>query len=350
MVCVVNLERVNELGGCRLLQKKKFLSIVVPCFNSGEQLEKLVDEIRIAAMTLSTDFEVILVDDCSVDQTWEIIEQIEARFDEVVGLRISRNSGQHFALARGIQAASGKIVVTIDDDGQNPSSGIPTLLQALLARDLDLIYGVPERKSQSRSRGFLGTSFRHIISWVSGYKIMLLQTNFRAFYTDLFDIGTVDLGNSISLDGVLLAKTGRVGAVSVAHRSRADGRSGYSIGKLLNLGTSVFAFLSTRVLRGLFVVGIGFSAVAVIASAVYGVLALANSDRFPGFASLAVIVLLTFSLQTAILGTIGIFLSRLIDALSNSGAAMAQSSQEIRDREELRQEITRRIQKTNLSD
>lgn len=330
------------------MRKEILVSIIVPCFNSGDQLKNLVAEIRQAVTTLTTKFEIVLVDDFSADRTWEIIAQTAADFKEVVGVRISRNSGQHFALARGVQAASGKIVVTLDDDGQNPPSEIPILLRAFLASDLDLIYGVPEKKSQSISRRFLGTTFRHLIAWISGYKTMRLQTNFRVFYSDLFSKGINDFGNSVSLDGVLLAKTGRVGTASVSHDSRAGGQSGYSIKKLLRLGTSVFAFLSTRVLRGLFVVGIGFSGIAVIASAVYGLIALVNSDRFPGFTSLAVIVLLTFALQTAILGTIGIFLSRLIDALSNSGAAMAQSSQEIRDREELRQEVGIELQKRNF--
>lgn len=330
------------------MRKEILISIIVPCFNSGDQLKNLVAEIRQAVTTLTTRFEIVLVDDCSADRTWEIIAQTEADFNEVVGVRIAQNSGQHFALARGVQAASGKIVVTLDDDGQNPPSEIPILLRAFLASDLDLIYGVPEKKAQSINRRFLGTTFRYLIAWISGYKTMRLQTNFRVFYSDFFFKETNDFENFTSLDSVLLAKTGRVGTATVSHDSRAGGQSGYSIKKLLRLGTSVFAFLSTRVLRGLFVVGIGFSGIAVIASAVYGLVALVNSDRFPGFTSLAVIVLLTFALQTAILGTIGIFLSRLIDGLSNSGAAMAQSSQEIRDREELRQEIGIELQKRNF--
>ena len=119
------------------------VSVVIPVFNAESSLEDLYSQLIPAMEARTESFEVIMVEDCSGDSSWDIIMKLTDRDSRVQGIRLSRNYGQHNALLCGIRAASYDTIVTMDDDLQNPATEIHVMLDKL-AEGYDVVYGVPQ--------------------------------------------------------------------------------------------------------------------------------------------------------------------------------------------------------------
>lgn len=122
------------------------LSAVIPVFNSGRVLPELVARLEPVLREAAEDFELILVNDGSDDDSWAAIAELASAHPWVRGLDLMRNAGQHNALLCGIRAARHELIVTLDDDLQNPPEEIPALLDELREKGLDVVYGTPHRE------------------------------------------------------------------------------------------------------------------------------------------------------------------------------------------------------------
>ena len=127
------------------------VSVVVPVFNGAETVAEVVSRSREVLAECAARHEFILVNDGSHDSSWERIVELASAAGDVRGIDLSRNCGQHNALLAGIRAARCDLVVTIDDDLQNPPEEIPKLLRSL-GPDCDVVYGVPISKQQGFGR------------------------------------------------------------------------------------------------------------------------------------------------------------------------------------------------------
>src|SRR5262245_28272190 len=127
------------------------LSAVVPVYNSEPMVATLIQRLVAALTPLAERFEIVLVNDCSRDGSWKAIEAIAAQDPRVRGIDLMRNYGQHNALLAGLRAATGEVIVTLDDDLQNPPEEIPKLL-ARLREGADVVYGYPEKESHGLLR------------------------------------------------------------------------------------------------------------------------------------------------------------------------------------------------------
>ena len=143
------LSRVKEE---RVKGLVKGVSVVIPVYNSEQSLEPLFARIQSVLEGEGLEFEVILVDDGSADQSWQVIRSLAANSTKVLGLRMLRNYGQHNALLCGIRQARHAVVVTMDDDLQNPPEEIPGLL-ARMEEGFDVVYGTPNKDKHGFLRG-----------------------------------------------------------------------------------------------------------------------------------------------------------------------------------------------------
>ena len=123
----------------------RFISVVVPVYNSELILPELVKRLEPALTSLSVRFEVVFINDGSRDQSWKVIQELSRSFPWVRGINLMRNYGQHNALLCGIRAARFDIIVTMDDDLQHPPEELPKLL-ARMDEGLDVVYGFPEHQ------------------------------------------------------------------------------------------------------------------------------------------------------------------------------------------------------------
>ena len=107
------------------------ISFVIPCYRSEKTLPDVVDEIKTTMATIGHEFEIILVNDCSPDKTFEVIKTLASENDNILGIDLAKNFGQHCALMAGMRHTSGDVVVCLDDDGQTPADEVGKLLDKL---------------------------------------------------------------------------------------------------------------------------------------------------------------------------------------------------------------------------
>jgi len=209
------------------------VSVVVPVFNSAASLDELCERIAttLDAADEVSEWELILVNDGSRDESWERVVELGTEHREVRGLDLTRNWGQHNALLAGIHDARHELVVTLDDDLQNPPEEIPSLLKAVSGA-VDLVYGRPIAKRHARMRRIASRAVRGVVTTITFGRIPTYVSGFRAFRAALLDDVDREQGNTFVLDILLARAAGGIAAVDVRHDPRRYGRSNYSLGEL----------------------------------------------------------------------------------------------------------------------
>ncbi|GAA3798903.1 glycosyltransferase family 2 protein [Sphaerisporangium flaviroseum] len=270
--------------------------------------------------------EVILVDDGSPDDTWEVAAELARGVEGVRAIRLSRNYGQHNALVAGVREAECEVVVTMDDDLQHPPEQIPLLLATLEGDRLDLVYGVPREEEHGVLRSFASRSVKAGMSGALGVHGARTISAFRAFRTRLRD-GFADLsGPHASIDVALSWTTTRVGAVTVHMNERSQGQSNYTPRLLARHAVNMLVGYSTAPLRAAsylgFLVGV-FG--LVLGGAVLWRFAVGDTT-VPGFTTIASMVALFSSAQLVAMGVLGEYVGRI------HGSGMGRPAYVVRER------------------
>ena len=284
------------------------VSVVVPVYRSINTLGPLVE--RVHQSLGGHDFEIVFVDDGSPPDTWVEVSRLARSSTTVRGIRLSRNSGQHSALLAGVRAAQGSIVVTIDDDLQNPPEEIPKLIEKI-SEHIDLVYGNPKHIAQSWWRRWSSVTIRRFMGSVLNADNVRDSSSFRAFKTSLRDGFSADLGPSVSLDALLSWATTRSTSVEVEHAPRTDGKSHFNFRRLLRFAVDTVTGYSTAPLQAVLLVGFltALFGLGVFTWVVARSLFLERS--VPGFAFLAAIITIFSGVQLMTLGVIGEYLARM---------------------------------------
>ncbi len=286
------------------------LSIVIPVYRSAATLQTLTKRLMAVLDGMGMRYEIIFVDDGSPDDSWEVLQRIHATFPElIVVVQLMRNFGQHNALMCGFRHCRGRYIVTMDDDLQNPPEEIPTLLKAIQMQDLDLVYGSYGSKKHNSWRN-VGSRVVNIFFRLV-FRTSVTVTSFRVIRRSLLEtIFSYNL-NYTFIDGLLAWNTQRIAEVPVEHHPRADGRSGYSLAKLVTLAFNLFTNFSLLPLQ----VVSGLGVIAALSGFVLGVYFLIlhylTQITVPGYASLIVTILVLGGIQLLSLGVMGEYLGRL---------------------------------------
>jgi glycosyltransferase involved in cell wall biosynthesis len=158
------------------------LSVVIPLYNSAEILPHLLDRLEAALPRVASEYEIILVNDGSRDETWARVQEQLPKRSRVVALNMMRNYGQHNALLAGIRLARYALCVTMDDDLQNPPEEIPKLLAAL-APEVDVVYGAPMREQHNLARDLASRVTKLVLSRSMNVAAAEQVSAFRLFRT-----------------------------------------------------------------------------------------------------------------------------------------------------------------------
>jgi undecaprenyl-phosphate 4-deoxy-4-formamido-L-arabinose transferase len=288
------------------------LSIVVPVYKS----ERLVPELarRIAgAMRRQTEiaaYEVILVNDCSPDRSWEMIEQACELYPNVRGVNLRRNSGQHNAIMAGVRHASGAIIVIMDDDLQHAPEDIGKLYANILEGH-DLCYAAFSDPKHARWK-LIGSMFRDLTARaLLGVPRGIRISSFKAMTADIAREVARYEGPFPYVDGLALMATRNVANVDLEHHRRPDGRGNYGLRESIFLWTKVAMNFSVLPLRLASWLGFGFAALGFLFAVflIFQQLAF-NRIPVPGWASLVVVILIVGGVQLLALGAIGEYLGR----------------------------------------
>jgi glycosyltransferase involved in cell wall biosynthesis len=286
------------------------LSVVVPVYNSESSLRELVARLQPVLQWLAEKHELILVNDGSRDDSWRVIEELASRHDWIRGIDLMRNYGQHNALLCGIRAARHDIIVTMDDDLQNPPEEIPKLLDKL-AEGYDAVYATPEIMQHG--------CFRNLASWITkialqssmGMETARNVSAFRAFRASLRDAFASYRSPFVSIDVLLTWGTSRFGAVRVDHQPRLAGQSNYTFRKLVAHALNMMTGFSTLPLQVASLTGFGFTLFGIVLLAYVFVRYVIEGGSVPGFPFLASMIAIFSGAQLFALGVIGEYLARM---------------------------------------
>ena len=286
------------------------VSVVVPVFNSAATLEELGRRLIRSLREIEPAFEIILVNDGSRDESWEKIKALAAAHPEISGIDLMRNYGQHNALLQGIKAARGNVIVTVDDDLQNPPEEIARLLAAIAA-GADVVYGVPGKTRHALWRRASSNLIRLLLRSALGRAPAQNVSSFRAFRASLKESFRYYHGPSVVIDVPLSWGTDRFAAVEVRHDQRREGRSNYNFSHLLGHAFSVVTGFSVLPLKIVSLLGFGFTGLGILILAYVVGRYLALGYSLPGFPFLASIVSIFSGAQLLVLGVMGSYLARL---------------------------------------
>jgi glycosyltransferase involved in cell wall biosynthesis len=286
------------------------ISVVIPVYRSEATLRELVRRLEAVLEAVSDDFELVLVNDCSPDRSWELICELARQYSWIRAINLMRNYGQHNALLCGIRAATGGVIVTMDDDLQHPPEEIPKLL-AELDRGFDVVYGTPEREEHSLFRNIASVTTKIALQNVMGAQIARRVSAFRAFRREVTAAFTHYDGYFVSIDVLLTWGTNRFSAIPVRHQARAGGVSGYTFRKLLTHAMNMMTGFTTVPLQIASWVGFGFTFFSLLMFLYVLARYFVSGNPVPGFPFLASIIGLFAGAQLFALGIIGEYLARM---------------------------------------
>ena len=309
MNCCLNIKEWKQM---------KKVSFVIPCYRSEHTLPHVVTEINEKMRTLDQyEYEIILVNDCSPDNTIETIRQLCREHSNIKGISFARNFGQHSALMAGLRHSCGDYVVCLDDDGQTPADQVDRLLNKL-EEGYDAVYAKYEHKHHSVFRN-MGSRVNERMTRV------MLEKPAELYVSSYFAVRRFVVEDMIRYEnsypyviGLVLRATKNITNVVVDHRDREEGTSGYTLKKLLGLWFNGFTAFSVKPLRIATCIG-GISAVAGFLYGIYTIIKRLVNPAVPmGFSSTMAALVFFGGMIMLMLGLIGEYIGRIYISLNNS--------------------------------
>lgn len=232
------------------MKNNKKLSIVIPVYNGSKSIFKLVDLLISSINSTEIQTEIVLVNDCSTDNSEEICSKIFQKYPTQVRFySLAKNVGEHNTVMAGLNMCSGDWAIIMDDDFQNPISEVIKLMDFTIQNDFDVVYTYYGKKQHNFFRN-IGSKFNGLFANILLSKPKdLYLSSFKSISRFLIDeIIKYDLPYPY-IDGLILRTTSNIGKVKVAHIKRELGESGYTLKKLISLWLQMFTNFSVVPLR-----------------------------------------------------------------------------------------------------
>ena len=287
-------------------------SVVIPVYRGAETLPALVARLEPVLSRLADRFEVILVNDCSPDESWQVITQLVSQFPWVRGINLMRNFGQHNATLCGVRDASYEVIITMDDDLQHPPEEIPTLLEEL-EKGYDVVYGAPRQLPQGFFRNILTRIIKILLARIMGIPSVRNISAFRVFRTSLREAFTSFSSPTLTLDVLLSWGTTRFSSVPVRIET-PEKRSNYRFFMLVRVALLILTGYSTAPLRLASWIGFIMTLFGVGVFAYVSIIYLVQGS-LPGFPFLASIISLFGGTQLFALGILGEYMARMFERI-----------------------------------
>ena len=296
------------------------ISFVIPCYRSQATLPSVIREIQETMEGLRQyTYEVVLVNDCSPDDTFETIRELCRENANMTGINLAKNFGQHSALMAGFHQIKGDIVVCLDDDGQTPAGEVGKLLEGI-EKGADVVYAKYAHKHHSGFRNW-GSHVNELMT-----RVMLGKPK-DLYVSSYFAARRFVVDEMIKYEypypyviGLVLRTTKNIINVEVNHRDRLEGTSGYTLGKLLNLWFNGFTAFSVKPLRIATVTGAGCA----LLGFAYGIYTIIKKifinppGLVTGFSALMSVLVFMGGMLMLMLGLVGEYMGRMYISMNRS--------------------------------
>jgi glycosyltransferase involved in cell wall biosynthesis len=284
------------------------LSVVVPVYGCVDSLPELVQRVVSAAVEADCVAEVVLVDDCSPDDSWSTIESLASSRSDVVGVRLSRNFGQHAAITAGLATCKGQKVVVMDCDLQDPPELIPEMLR--LAVEYDVVLGCRQGNYQSHTRLALARFYSRLVSIMAGTQFDPTIGTFslidRKVVEAFLKLGELDRHYVFSILWLGFKQT----TIDFQRQTRSVGTTSYTFRRRLGHAVHGIMFQNTRFLS--LVVFTGFTTATL--GGVFGFYTIVRrltASALPGWTSTVSLILFVFGTLITVQGVVGLYIGRI---------------------------------------
>jgi glycosyltransferase involved in cell wall biosynthesis len=284
------------------------ISVLIPVYNNEQTIEPLCT--RLSAVLAAEDYELLLVDDGSRDGSWKVLSALAAANSRIKAIGLSRNFGQHPAIAAALDHAAGDVLVLMDADLEDSPEHIPELLRALESQRCDIIYTVKEGTDES-SRDLTSSFYHYVFSRIVGVDVPRRLGTFRAFTRKVL-LALRSFPERHVLYGPLMFFVGFKYAILPVPRGKRVGRSSYSFGKRLRLAMNSLVTYTDLPPKAFAVVGLGMVSLTFLYSIIVLAQYLLVGQSLPRGLTIVVLLLsaATGMLMLAI-GTLGVYIFRI---------------------------------------
>lgn len=294
------------------------LSMVIPCYRSEYTIRGVVNELVETIKTRpGTEYEIVLVNDCSPDGVWSVIQEICQENANARGVCLARNFGQHAALMAGYRQCTGDYVISLDDDGQSAGDQLFRLVDAL-EEGYDVVYADYPEKKESQFR-LLGSAVNSWMNEVMIGKPKGIVPNSYYIAKAFVIKEMLKYENAFPyVDGLIFRATKNIGKVTITHRERETGKSGYTLKKLVSLWLNGFTTFSVKPLRIATVMGVACACLGFIYGIYVVIQRLFDQAPIAGWSSMMAMFLFIGGAIMMMLGMIGEYIGRIYICLNNS--------------------------------
>ncbi|MCA9581933.1 MAG: glycosyltransferase family 2 protein [Myxococcales bacterium] len=290
------------------------LSVVIPIYRGEPFIVELHERLTRSLMEIHPDYEIIFVDDCSVDDSWNLLRDIQSRDPKVRLVQLTRNYGQQRAVLCGFEHARGDYVITTDEDLQHRPEEIRLLYDEICRSDLDIVMGSFAKKRHGAIRGLGTWTVKRLANLTLGVPTNLDLTSFRIIRRATI-AEVMKLRNTNPVVGFLLFHvTHRIRNVVVHHDPRRGGGSSYTFRGLVRYFLCMAVDYSDLPLRAVGYFGVGASVLSLLLGIWYLQLFFRGHLGVAGFPTIVLLILLFSGLILMSLGVIGAYLKRILSA------------------------------------
>lgn len=299
------------------MSEEVLISVVSPVYKGEKMVEELVRRVSSAVSQISNQYEIILVEDGSPDNSWSEIEKACLSHPQVKGISLSRNFGQHYAIMAGLDNAKGEWIVVMDCDLQDVPEEIPKLYQKATQDQYDFVRGQRTNRNDAESKKITSRLFYLLLSYLIGKKLDPSTANFGIFHRKVVDAIRLTKDKH-KVFVLMLHWVGFKGThIPVEHHPRFQGKSSYSLKKLLDLALEIILTHSDKPLRLMIRAGFVVTLLAFGTGLYFLVMNLLNRITVSGFTSVIVSISFFSGLIIFFLGIIGLYIGKTFEGVKD---------------------------------
>ena len=288
------------------------ISIVSPVYRAEKILPILVSEINLVMERIGEDYEIILVDDRSPDNSWEVMKVLSSQNSKIKSIRLSRNFGQHSAIFAGLTKVKGDWVVVMDCDMQDQPKEIAKLYKKAL-EGYDIVLGQRENRKDKFLKKLTSRLFYKVFNYLSGANFDNNVANFGIYHQKTIK-SILDMKDYVKFFSLFINWIGfKSVSIPIEHGEREEGKSTYSMGRLFKQAFNVIISFSDKPLRLFINFGLSISVLSFIVGIYYLYLALTGKIAQPGFSSLILSIWFLSGIIISCIGIVGVYLGKTFD-------------------------------------
>jgi dolichol-phosphate mannosyltransferase len=292
------------------------ISIVIPLYNESSLVTELINRVKQNVELVNLDYEIILIDDGSIDQTWNLISAEAKSNSKVKALRFSRNFGHHYAITAGLKNTSGDWVVVMDGDLQDRPENIPELYKKAL-EGYDIVFVSRKNRPEKLYYRLLQKVFYWILKILSGIKFDSSQANFSIINKKVVEAFKSFPENARFYGSTIKWLGFKSTSIFADHGKRFSGKPSYTLKKRIKLASDIIIAFSDRPLKFAIFVGILISSSSIAFALFIFIRSLSFGYSVLGWPSIIVSIYFLSGVILTVLGILGIYLGRIFQEVKN---------------------------------